>query len=114
MLRLACCLMTERGVGLCAPVHDAVLIEAPTESIEEAVTSAQAAMREASAVVLDGFELKSDFTIVSYPDRYSDERGQAMWKLVTEILDELDPVRFGDSPEPIGRGVGTSTAGASL
>ena len=28
MLRLACCLATERGVKVCAPVHDALLIEA--------------------------------------------------------------------------------------
>src|SRR5262249_42941209 len=26
MLRLACCLATERGIEVCAPVHDAVLI----------------------------------------------------------------------------------------
>ena len=29
MLRLACCLGTERGIEICAPVHDAVLICAP-------------------------------------------------------------------------------------
>jgi len=29
MLRLACCLGTEGGVELCAPVHDAVLMCAP-------------------------------------------------------------------------------------
>ena len=26
MLRIACCLTTERGIEVCAPVHDAVLI----------------------------------------------------------------------------------------
>ena len=31
MLRLACCFATERGVRVCAPVHDAILIEAPGE-----------------------------------------------------------------------------------
>jgi hypothetical protein len=29
MLRLACCLAIERGLAVCAPVHDAILIEAP-------------------------------------------------------------------------------------
>jgi len=29
MLRLACCMATERGICVCAPVHDALLIEAP-------------------------------------------------------------------------------------
>ena len=31
MLRLACCLATERGIEVCAPVHDAVLIAAPLD-----------------------------------------------------------------------------------
>ena len=31
MLRLACCLATERGVDVCAPVHDALLVEGPTD-----------------------------------------------------------------------------------
>ncbi len=38
MLRIACCLATERGIRICAPVHDAVLIEAPADRIEEEVT----------------------------------------------------------------------------
>ena len=36
MLRLACCLATERGVQLYAPVHDAVLVEGNTDSIDDA------------------------------------------------------------------------------
>ena len=31
MLRLACCLVTERGIQLCCPIHDAVLVEAGGE-----------------------------------------------------------------------------------
>src|SRR5262245_25784955 len=34
MLRLTCCLATERGVEVCSPVHDAVLICAPLERLE--------------------------------------------------------------------------------
>ena len=48
MLRLACCLATERGLAVCAPVHDAILIEAPRADIEEHVAALQACMREAS------------------------------------------------------------------
>ena len=33
MLRLACCLATERGIEVCAPVHDAVLICAPLDRL---------------------------------------------------------------------------------
>ena len=47
-------------------------------------------MRDASAAVLDGFELRSDVDVVRYPDRYVDERGEAMWKTVMGILDEIE------------------------
>jgi DNA polymerase-1 len=90
MLRLACCLATERGIQVCAPVHDAVLIEAATGDIDEAVKETQRAMREASEVILPGFSLRTDADIVRWPDRYRDERGAAMWATVCEILDELD------------------------
>jgi DNA polymerase I len=61
MLRLACCLATERGILVCASVHDAILIEASAESIDEHVAALQACMREASRIVLGGvLELGSD------------------------------------------------------
>jgi hypothetical protein len=56
ILRLACCLATERGVRICAPVHDALLIEAPLAQLEDAVRTTQQAMAEASAAVLKGFD----------------------------------------------------------
>ena len=90
MLRLACCLTTERGVEVCAPVHYALLIEAPLDELQEQVRRTQAAMEEASAVVLDGFRLRSDAKLVLAPDRYEDEKGAAMWKLVWEVVGEMD------------------------
>ena len=86
ILRLACCLMTELGIDVCAPVHDAVLVEADADAIDDVVQAAQAAMREASEVVLDGFGLRTDASVVRPPDRYMDKRGAAMWKKVTGIL----------------------------
>lgn len=85
MMRLACCLTTERGIGLCCPVHDALLIEAPAGEIDMAVEATQQAMREASEIVLDGFHLRTDAKIVRHPDRYSDKRGQVMWETVCEL-----------------------------
>ena len=41
MLRIACILMTEAGIRVCAPVHDAVLIEAPLGELEARVKQAQ-------------------------------------------------------------------------
>ena len=48
----------------------------------------QDAMREASRIVLDGFELGTDAKIVRYPDRYMDERGATMWERVMELIHE--------------------------
>ncbi len=91
MLRLACCLGTERGVTICAPVHDAVLIEAPVDQIDTAITAMQQAMAEASELVLDGFQLRTSVEqLVRYPDRFMDEkRGRQMWDTVMGILAEL-------------------------
>jgi DNA polymerase-1 len=90
MLRLACCMATEQGIELCAPVHDAVLIMAPLERVGADVTRMQEIMAEASRIVLDGFALRSDATIVRYPDRYMDKRGKAMWDTVMTILTDLE------------------------
>ena len=87
MLRLACCLATERGIRVCAPVHDALLIEAPLEELNHAVVLTQQAMAEASTIVLGGFTLRSDAQLIRHPDRYLDERGAHMWNTVWEILD---------------------------
>jgi DNA polymerase-1 len=49
MLRLACCLATERGIEVCAPIHDAVLICAPLDRLEADIAAMRAAMAEAFA-----------------------------------------------------------------
>lgn len=90
MLRLACCLATERGVDVCAPVHDAVLVEGPADSMADVVATAQAAMGEASRVVLDGFELATDACVVGWPDRYADERGARVWAEIVALLERPD------------------------
>ena len=89
MLRLACCLTTERHVRVCAPVHDALLIEAPLDELDDVVNTVQRLMTEASRIVLDGFPLRSDAYVIRYPDRFTDERGRQMWQTVWEIIDEL-------------------------
>lgn len=86
MLRLACCLATEAGVTVCAPVHDALLIEAPSLDIDSVVAVTREAMARASAVVLGGLEVPTDAAVVRWPDRYSDPRGEAMWAHVTGLL----------------------------
>ena len=88
MLRLACCLGTERGIEICTPVHDAVLICAPLERLESDIARMQDAMREASRIVLAGFELGTDAQVWRYPDRFMDERGKDMWDRVMVLISE--------------------------
>jgi DNA polymerase-1 len=91
MMRLAACLATERGIRVVAPVHDAFLIEADVDRIEEAVAMTTQAMEDASAFVLGGLRLRTDVEIVRYPDRYMHPQGQAMWDLVhAAILEVVD------------------------
>jgi hypothetical protein len=87
MLRAAIIGLVESGIRVCAPVHDAVLIEAPAAEIEAVAATAQAIMRAASRVVLGGFEVRTDAKIVKFPDRYDEPRGEAMWLKITKILD---------------------------
>jgi DNA polymerase I len=103
MLRIACCLATERGVEVVAPVHDAMMICAPLDRLEADIATTRAAMAEASRAVLGGFELRTDCPdeydengkpvefphIVRYPRRYMDERGVDMWETVMRLLREI-------------------------
>lgn len=86
MLRIACILIHERGIQLCAPVHDALLIEAPDDQIATAVTIARGCMTKASEIVLDGFSLESDTRILTYPERFLDEDSQPFWDQVMNLM----------------------------
>jgi DNA polymerase I len=93
ILRIACILATRHSIKLLAPVHDAVLIEAPIDRIEAHVALMQEIMRRASRIVLNAdangsHELRTDYTIIRYPDRYSDKRGVAIWDEVLHLLTE--------------------------
>ena len=87
MMRIACILAVERGIKLCAPIHDALLIEAPLDQIDSEVVRLKECMSEASEAVLgDGKVCRVDADIVQYPDRYMDEHGQEMWDQIMSLL----------------------------
>jgi DNA polymerase-1 len=102
MLRLACCMLVEQGVRVCAPVHDAVLIEGPADEIDAEVERARKIMAEASRIVLGGFEIGTDVVTVRYPERYMDPEGQAFWDTVIKFAGPLpasatQPKEFGSA-----------------
>jgi DNA polymerase I len=86
MLRLACCLVTEAGITVCAPNHDALLIEAPWRDLGDAIATTQRLMAEASAVVLDGFELRTSVRIRRAPNRWTEPRGATVWSALQRAL----------------------------
>ena len=86
ILRLACCLILEAGIKVCAPVHDAILIESPLETLEETVKETQSLMSRAGEIVLEGFNVTTSAEIIKYPDRYQDPRGIDMWDKIGEYL----------------------------
>jgi len=88
MMRLAACMLTESGVVVCCPVHDAFMVEGPVEDVQAIVERTQAIMAKASGVVLDGFELRSDVKIIMPGERYHDERGQGFFERVVGLLDK--------------------------
>jgi DNA polymerase I len=93
LFRLAYVWGTRHGLCLVAPVHDAVLLEAPEGQIEEHVALMREIMRRASRVILnptaDGtFELRTDVKIIRHPGRYTDSRGVELWETVLKLLAE--------------------------
>jgi hypothetical protein len=67
MLRLAACFATEQGIEVCAVIHDAVLICAPLDRLDQDIERMQAAMAKASRIVLDGFELRTEVNVIPRP-----------------------------------------------
>lgn len=93
MLRLACCLIDEAGIALLAPVHDALVIEAPIAEIDATVSRAVALMNKASELVLgEGRVLGVDQYVVKYPDRFIEPDNEAAEEMRLRILNLLDRV----------------------
>ncbi|MGB1875589.1 MAG: DNA polymerase [Rhodospirillaceae bacterium] len=86
MMRLAACLGTEAGLRVCAPIHDALLLEAPLERLDEDVFHLKSLMVKASEMVMDTLACRVDAEIVRYPERYRDEGGGQMWDRIMALL----------------------------
>jgi DNA polymerase I-like protein with 3'-5' exonuclease and polymerase domains len=96
ILRIACILAMRHGVKLVAPVHDAVMIEAPVERIDADAALMREIMCRASRIVLNAdaagsHKLRTDCTIIRYPDSYSDKRGVKIWAEVVALLGQCRP-----------------------
>ena len=93
MLRLCCCLVTERAISLCAPIHDAILVEDSSDRIERTTREVRDIMEGASRSLLDGITIRTEAAI--FRDRFVDKRGAKMWARMMELMNEcqLEPQR---------------------
>jgi hypothetical protein len=92
MTRIACIAGTEAGIEVCAPIHDAVLIAAALDKIDDAVRHMRELMAQAGYFVTGGVHVRTDAKIIRYPDRYMDERGVDMWNRVVRLIDRPDAI----------------------
>jgi hypothetical protein len=84
ILRLACCLATERGMEVVAPFHDALLVHVPVNAVEASLQAARDCWAEASAALLGGFELRCDIrrnkAVFEHPYPFVDGRESAFFE----------------------------------
>jgi len=93
ILHVASVLAERRGIEIVAPIHDAFLAEADANCAEEVSAALDQVMRDASRIVLRGYELRTDCQIVRAGARYFDDRGLAMWETVTRLVTKLEEQR---------------------
>jgi DNA polymerase I-like protein with 3'-5' exonuclease and polymerase domains len=89
MMRAVMIAATEAGLRICAPIHDAFLLEAPIKRIEEDTAALQSIMRAAGTAVV-GVPIETDAKIIRPPERYVDDRGVAMWNKVMGLLEAIE------------------------
>ena len=85
-----------RGIEIVAPVHDAVMVQAPLDQVHDVSAALDRLMRDASSVVLRGYELPTDEQLIGpglHHPRYYDKRGVTMWDTATKLVDKLERER---------------------
>jgi DNA polymerase I-like protein with 3'-5' exonuclease and polymerase domains len=90
ILHVACILAEQRGIEMVAPIHDALMCEANAADAEDVKHALDRLMRDASSIVLRGYELPSDFQIVHAGGSFFDKAGKDLWAVITEKLAGLD------------------------
>jgi DNA polymerase-1 len=78
------------------PVHDAALVMAPLDRLDEDIAAMRAIMAEASRIILDGFEVRTGVEIFRSPDRFMDVRGREMWDRVMRLIEGKKCARESD------------------
>ena len=72
------------GIEIVAPLHDAVLILAPTDAADNYAETICRIMRNASGQLLNGHEVRVAAEI--FRDRFEDKDGRDDWNRVAKLL----------------------------
>jgi DNA polymerase I len=88
ILRYACIRADRFGIEMLATAHDAVLIQAPLDRVEQDVTCMAECMQHAARLLTGGFELRVDHEIKRNGERFVEERGRRTLAVVDRFLTE--------------------------
>ena len=99
ILRLAVPALVANGIRVCAPIHDAVLVECRVREVAACTAEIKQIMREAALVVL-GHPIPVECKVTAHPDHYVDGRGVEMYGTVMDLLDQIEAsgVKNGGDP----------------
>lgn len=84
VMRLTITYLDRQNVRVLAPVHDGFLLSCRRDQLSDLREAVSFACGTAVDQVLPGFRLKWDFTV--YEERFKDEDGAAMWRMVQQAL----------------------------
>jgi DNA polymerase I len=90
ILHVAGRLAERRGIEIVAMIHDALIVEGPLRDADELAEAVDQLMGDAASVVLRGYRLPTDCQPVKPGEHYKDDRGAAMWNVVTRLVAKLE------------------------
>jgi hypothetical protein len=88
LMRIVCIAAVEAGINLLAPIHDGFLIMAPVDRLDHDIVRMKDLMERSSRVITRGLTIRAKEEVVTrYPDRFMDEKGEAMWKRIMALYE---------------------------
>jgi DNA polymerase I-like protein with 3'-5' exonuclease and polymerase domains len=115
MMRIAAIGGTEAGLELCCPIHDAFLLTSTIDRIDEDVAHMREIMSKAARAITGGLEVRTEAKIIRWPDRYTDKRGEQLWRKVMDLADGTGArIRDTTVAQSIHADRGVSNSGRSL
>jgi DNA polymerase family A len=92
MLRLALVYATEKGLGVCAPLHDAIFAVAPADQEEQAAAALRECMERAAKDII-GVAIPIEMFVTRYPERFvPDDKPMAVavWDKMMKSLEAAE------------------------